>query len=102
MLAAAAALAAGAGTCVSQSDDAAGPRAEVVMPDGRTEPLLPAKEQNGLSSAKRKLLIGTLLCFLFMLAEIVGGLLAHSLAVMTDAAHMLSDVAGCVAHARRK
>ena len=84
------------------SDDAAGPRAEVVMPDGRTEPLLPAKEQNGLSSAKRKLLIGTLLCFLFMLAEIVGGVLAHSLAVMTDAAHMLSDVAGCVAHARRK
>ena len=31
-----------------------------------------------------------------MLAEVVGGLLAHSLAVMTDAAHMLSDVAGFV------
>ena len=47
-----------------------------------------------LVSAQRKLLLGTLLCFLFMLAEIVGGFLAHSLAVMTDAAHMLSDVAG--------
>ena len=67
----------------------------------RTEPLLPApaKEKEGLSLAKRKLLIGTLLCFLFMLAEIIGGLLAHSLAVMTDAAHMLSDVAGYVASA---
>lgn len=29
-----------------------------------------------------------------MAAEIVGGYLAHSLAIMTDAAHMLSDVAG--------
>ena len=49
-------------------------------------------------TAQRKLLIGTGMCFLFMLAEIAGGLIAHSLAVMTDAAHMLSDVAGC-AHA---
>ena len=47
-----------------------------------------------MSTAKRKLLIGTTLCFLFMIAEIAGGLVAHSLAVMTDAAHMLSDVAG--------
>lgn len=29
-----------------------------------------------------------------MTAEIAGGYLAHSLAIMTDAAHMLSDVAG--------
>lgn len=27
-------------------------------------------------------------------AEIVGGYLAHSIAIMTDAAHMFSDVAG--------
>ena len=45
--------------------------------------------------ARAWLVLAALLCFLFMLAEIVGGLLAHSLAVMTDAAHMLSDVAGC-------
>lgn len=29
-----------------------------------------------------------------MAGEIVGGYMAHSLAIMTDAAHMLSDVAG--------
>lgn len=50
---------------------------------------------SSVNEAQRKLLIGTTLCFLFMIAEIVGGLMAHSLAVMTDAAHMLSDVAGC-------
>ena len=71
---------------------------------GGTQPLLPADvpadlvpaapKGRKLSAAERKLLIGTLLCFLFMLAEIVGGVLAHSLAIMTDAAHMLSDVAG--------
>jgi len=32
------------------------------------------------------------LCFCFMIVEIVGGYLAHSLAVLTDAAHLLSDV----------
>lgn len=29
-----------------------------------------------------------------MIAEVVGGLIAHSLAILTDAAHLLSDVAG--------
>ena len=69
------------------------------------QPLLPASGRPAAPAAapaksvsevaKRKLLIGTSLCLAFMLTEIVGGILAHSLAVMTDAAHMLSDVAGC-------
>ena len=44
--------------------------------------------------ARKKLLLISLVCFGFMLFETVGGLLAGSLAIMTDAAHMLSDVAG--------
>ncbi|EOD09435.1 hypothetical protein EMIHUDRAFT_42691, partial [Emiliania huxleyi CCMP1516] len=44
--------------------------------------------------AQMKLLAGTGLCLFFMIAEVIGGIVAHSLAVMTDAAHMLSDVAG--------
>ena len=44
--------------------------------------------------ARNKLLIVSIICFIFMIGEIVGGYLAHSLAIMTDAAHMLSDVAG--------
>ena len=31
-----------------------------------------------------------------MVAEVVGGALANSLAIMSDAAHLLSDVAGMV------
>ena len=54
----------------------------------------PNRGPSSVLTAQRKLLIGTGMCFLFMLAEIAGGLVAHSLAVMTDAAHMLSDVAG--------
>lgn len=41
----------------------------------------------------RKLVIVSLICFLFMGGELVGGLISGSLAIMTDAAHMLSDVA---------
>ena len=41
-----------------------------------------------------KLLIVTGISFLFMTGEIVGGYLSGSLAIITDAAHMLSDVAG--------
>ncbi|GLI59526.1 hypothetical protein VaNZ11_001418 [Volvox africanus] len=43
---------------------------------------------------QRKLLIACILCVIFMVVEVVGGYLAHSIAIMSDAAHMLSDVAG--------
>ncbi|CAL8143824.1 unnamed protein product [Orchesella dallaii] len=44
--------------------------------------------------ARRKLWIASLLCVVFMIGEAVGGLLAGSLAVATDAAHLLTDFAG--------
>jgi len=43
------------------------------------------------SLVKRKLLVALSLSFTFMMIELVGGALANSLAIMTDAAHMLSD-----------
>jgi len=43
--------------------------------------------------ARRKLLVAAGLCLLFMIAEIVGGVLSNSLAIATDAAHMLTDFA---------
>ena len=52
------------------------------------------KPESQADKAKRKLLIGAALCCTFMLAEIIGGILCHSLSIVTDAAHMLSDVAG--------
>lgn len=44
--------------------------------------------------AQQKLQLACVCSLLFMCAEIVGGFVAGSLAIMTDAAHLLSDVAG--------
>ncbi|XP_072894198.1 proton-coupled zinc antiporter SLC30A8-like isoform X2 [Hemitrygon akajei] len=41
---------------------------------------------------KRRLIIALVICTLFMLGELVGGYLAGSLAVMSDAAHLLADI----------
>eukprot|EP00057_Strongylocentrotus_purpuratus_P002271 XP_003724177.1 PREDICTED: zinc transporter 2 [Strongylocentrotus purpuratus] len=43
--------------------------------------------------AQRQLMIACFVSVLFMIAEVVGGSLANSLAIMTDAAHLLSDFA---------
>ncbi|XP_020787953.1 zinc transporter 2 [Boleophthalmus pectinirostris] len=41
--------------------------------------------------AKNKLVIASGVCLVFMIGEVIGGYLAHSLAIMTDAAHLLTD-----------
>ena len=43
-----------------------------------------------------KLLAASVMCFVLMAVEAVGGILAHSLAILTDAAHMFSDISGFV------
>ncbi|XP_011641285.1 zinc transporter 2-like isoform X3 [Pogonomyrmex barbatus] len=43
--------------------------------------------------ARRKLIIASVLCVIFMIAEIAGGVLSNSLAIATDAAHLLTDFA---------
>nr|XP_014432529.1 zinc transporter 3-like [Pelodiscus sinensis] len=42
--------------------------------------------------ACQKLGTACAICFVFMVGEVIGGYLAHSLAIMTDAAHLLADV----------
>jgi zinc transporter 2 len=37
-----------------------------------------------------------LICFLFLIAELIGGLLANSLAILSDAAHLSSDLSGFI------
>ncbi|XP_056623843.1 probable proton-coupled zinc antiporter SLC30A3 isoform X2 [Triplophysa dalaica] len=44
------------------------------------------------TQAKRKLIITSLVCLIFMIGEVIGGYAAHSLAIMTDAAHLLTDL----------
>ncbi|XP_041951619.1 zinc transporter 2 [Alosa sapidissima] len=41
--------------------------------------------------AQKKLYIASIVCLVFMIGEVIGGYLAHSLAIMTDAAHLLTD-----------
>ncbi|XP_024856485.1 proton-coupled zinc antiporter SLC30A2 isoform X1 [Bos taurus] len=43
--------------------------------------------------AWRQLCVASAFCLLFMIGEVIGGYLAHSLAIMTDAAHLLTDFA---------
>jgi zinc transporter 2 len=38
----------------------------------------------------------SIICFIFLLAEIIGGFLANSIAIISDAAHMLSDLLGFI------
>lgn len=43
--------------------------------------------------ARFRLILASILCLFFMLVEVVGGYLANSLAIASDAAHLLTDFA---------
>ncbi|GAB2274242.1 Metal tolerance protein 1 [Dionaea muscipula] len=51
------------------------------------------KDAEERSLSMRKLMIAVILCIIFMSVEVAGGIKANSLAILTDAAHLLSDVA---------
>ena len=54
------------------------------------------KFKNKLKQSQKvlgKLYLVTFICFAFMIFEFIGGWISNSVAIMTDAAHMLSDVA---------
>lgn len=52
------------------------------------------KEKLKHRKVMKRLVIAALLYFLFMTGEIIGGYVSNSLAIMTDAVHMLTDVVG--------
>ncbi|KAL0049908.1 hypothetical protein WJX82_000364 [Trebouxia sp. C0006] len=62
-------------------------RTSCILAGGQTE-------AQGSSQVKNKFILALCFSFLFMLVEVVGGYFANSLAIMTDAAHLLSDVGG--------
>jgi len=51
------------------------------------------KTNNERKQVLRRLLIATALCSFFLVVEVVGGFLAGSLAVLSDAAHLFADLA---------
>ncbi|XP_055010219.1 zinc transporter 4 [Boleophthalmus pectinirostris] len=52
------------------------------------------KENVKHKKVMKRLIIAATLYFLFMTGEIIGGYVSNSLAIMTDAVHMLTDVVG--------
>ncbi|XP_013619580.1 PREDICTED: metal tolerance protein A2 [Brassica oleracea var. oleracea] len=61
-------------------------------PCGFSDAKTSAMEAEERAKSARKLLIALLLCAIFIVVEVVGGIKANSLAILTDAAHLLSDV----------
>lgn len=54
----------------------------------------PSKDTSEKSERARRILwISLTICFFFMICEVVGGVWAKSLAIVTDAAHLLTDFA---------
>ena len=41
----------------------------------------------------RRLYIATALCSMFLIVEVIGGWMAESLAILSDAAHLFADLA---------
>lgn len=56
----------------------------------------PQHKLTSSEKAKNQLIIGMLLCLIFMIAEFLGGYFANSLAIMTEAAHLLTDLASFI------
>ncbi|GMH22395.1 hypothetical protein Nepgr_024238 [Nepenthes gracilis] len=63
------------------------------VPCGFSDAGTTSEEAAERSASMRKLFIAVALCVVFMSVEVFGGIKANSLAILTDAAHLLSDVA---------
>ncbi|XP_048155785.1 zinc transporter 3 isoform X2 [Corvus hawaiiensis] len=72
-------------------DPSALPAPPVPAPHCRCSPPTPSPGQGRLQ-AHQQLSVACAVCCLFMVGEVIGGYLAHSLAIMTDAAHLLTDM----------
>lgn len=58
------------------------------------DPSSPTGETNSIDkSARRRLIAASIICLIFMIGTLVGGILSNSLAIATDAAHLLTDFA---------
>uniref|UniRef100_A0A914HSR2 Zinc transporter 2 n=1 Tax=Globodera rostochiensis TaxID=31243 RepID=A0A914HSR2_GLORO len=61
--------------------------------DDDRRPMLLANDAHGQQRARTVLWLSVGVCFVFMICEVIGGALANSLAIITDAAHLLTDLA---------
>ncbi|XP_025977071.2 probable proton-coupled zinc antiporter SLC30A4 [Dromaius novaehollandiae] len=81
------------------SDDESLLERDIALRPARPEPCggcARRREGARLRRVKRRLALAALLYLLFMAGELVGGYVANSLAIMTDALHMLTDLSGII------
>jgi len=52
-----------------------------------------SREEGIDKRARRKLILASVLCLVFMIGEVIGSVISNSLAIATDAAHLLTDLA---------
>lgn len=71
-----------------------GPGGQGTNLDPPCENCIRRKEKLKHKKVMKRLVIAATLYFLFMTGEIIGGYVSNSLAIMTDAVHMLTDVVG--------
>ncbi|PKK27683.1 solute carrier family 30 (zinc transporter), member 4 [Columba livia] len=76
------------------SDDASESAPET--PVNGAPPGLPSDDDSLLDRDIQRLTLAALLYLLFMTGELIGGYVANSLAIMTDALHMLTDLSGII------
>lgn len=87
------------GTLTLSSDDDSLLERDQPEPPVRTEPCESCQhrgERRRDRTVKRRLGLAALLYLLFMGAELLGGYFANSLAIMTDALHMLTDLSSII------
>jgi zinc transporter 2 len=53
-------------------------------------------EQQNHKGNFKKLIIVSVMCVMFITGEIVGGILSHSISVISDAMHLITDLIGFI------
>ncbi|KAM5172172.1 putative proton-coupled zinc antiporter SLC30A4 [Mantella aurantiaca] len=87
------------GTLALSSDDDSLLERDTPAPPPRPEPCDSCRQQRDRRkerTVKKRLGLAAMLYFLFMVAELLGGYIANSLAIMTDALHMLTDLSSII------
>ncbi|CAN0889337.1 Metal tolerance protein 1 [Linum grandiflorum] len=78
---------------LQHSSNVGGSKVCAEAPCGFSDTQSNSEEARERTASMRKLLMAVGFCVLFMAVEVFGGIKANSLAILTDAAHLLSDVA---------
>lgn len=76
------------------NDTATIERIKTLIQDQETIIKIKKDQVSSQTDAMKKLIIATVICILFMTVEVVGGIVSNSLAILSDAAHLLSDFTG--------